>query len=162
MQSKKWILLFALILASCATPSHYYQAPEAGMSAPSLTNTTLRKGIDQVTHFTVTYIDNAQVSYRRPWYDPFKNVDTISISAGQHKILVKSEFDQKNSDCPCTAIAELTFSAEEGVAYRVQGEVLQDSVAFWIEEQESGKAVTEKISAEIVKVQYSSPITIIY
>lgn len=161
MQSKI-ILLLSLVLVSCATPSHYYQSPEAGASAPSLTNSSQRKGIDQFTRFTVTYIDNAQVSYRRPWFDPFKNMDTISVAPGQHKIIIKSEFDRKDSDCPCTALAELSFTAEAGVAYRVQGEVLENSVAFWIEEQDSGKVITDKATAEIIKLQYSSPITIVY
>ena len=161
MQSKI-ILLLSLVLVSCATPSHYYQSPETGANASSLTNTTQRASIDHFTRFTVTYIDNTQVSYRRPWFDPFKNMDTIRVSPGQHKIIIKSEFDRKGSDCPCTALAELSFTAKDGVAYRVQGEVLENSVAFWIEERESGKVITDKTNAEIIKVQYSSPITIVY
>ncbi len=89
-------------------------------------------------------------------------MDTTPLQGGSHSVIIKSEFNKDGYDCPCIAIGKLTFEAQEGMTYRVAGEILDNSVDFWIEERESGKAVSEKTNADYIKITYSSPITIVY
>lgn len=151
------VVLLAIFLAACATPSQHYVQPKELTNPPSLANSSSRTGLSHWSQFTVMYIDDLPVNYRRPLTDLFRDVDSMKLTQGQHKVLVKSEFDKEESDCPCTALATLHFNAAAGVEYKVVGEILGDSVEFWIIEQTSGKPVTERTRADSVELEYSSP-----
>ncbi|WP_290579586.1 hypothetical protein [Ketobacter sp.] len=156
------LLVFILLLSGCASNPQHYAQPIHSAETASLSNISTRNSVNDWIRFQVTYIDELWLSYRRPWYDPFRDMDTILLSSGQHHIVVKAEFNRSNVDCPCTAIGDLNFHAEPGKSYKVNGELVGDAVRFWVEELPSGQLASDAVASPYVKLKYSSPIMLFY
>lgn len=156
------LIIFTLLLSGCVSNPQYYTQPTDPSEAASLSNFSSRNGINDWSRFQVTYIDDLWLSYRRPWYDPFRDMDKTQLKSGQHRVVVKAEFNRSNIDCPCTAIGDLIFHAESGKAYKVNGELGEGVVRFWIEELSSGRVASTAVESSYVKLKYSSPIMLFY
>ena len=138
-------LLIAVMpfFGGCASPNAYV-APTAGDSA-HLTGKWLRTGLYEWESYGVRAVDDRFVS--NPLIGRFSGA-RVPLTPGKRQILVEAEFNRTAAGSgPFEAFVTLHHDFRGNSDYRLNGAIKGNLVEVWIEEQPSGRKVSDTFSA---------------
>lgn len=136
-------MCLAAIVSSLASCTTYYKNPPEDPSRYGLIKNsfdTSGANIFKYEYYMVEQVDGLPVDYN--WIGPAKA--RIRVTPGSHRLLIKAAQSGGFQSVPYRVTKELTISAQAGKTYVPGGKVEGASVQVWVEDESSGKVVSEK------------------
>jgi hypothetical protein len=128
----------------CASPNAYV-APAGGDSA-HLTGKWLRTGLYEWESFGVRAVDDRFVA--NPLIGRFSGA-RVALAPGGRRILVEAEFNRTAAGSgPFQAFIALRHDFRANADYKLNGAIKGNLVEVWIEDEPSGRKVSETFSAD--------------
>jgi hypothetical protein len=164
------LLIFCLALASCATapryPITYYEAPNKADSATIVGEQSLNSLIPVLFDDNKVYVAMVEDD---PVRDPRRTAtEPLSLQPGHRAVVVAQRMGRFHG------ATSLEFDAVSGVAYVIRYQQNLEGTNFmtrpiwrvggltffWIEEQATGKRVSEQVEVNVTVDQQSAPFPI--